>query len=97
MIKEFTALRVYSNNYDSLCDITDKNYTDKLEKANSRAKFWGTRDLSIYGRITLIKSLLMAQFIYISASLPRPSTKIVNSITKFMFYFLWGGGGGKLR
>ena len=84
VVKEFTALGVYFNNYNSLCDITDKNYTDKLEKANSRAKFWGTRDLSIYGRITLIKSLLMAQFVYISASLPRPSTKIVNSITKFM-------------
>ena len=96
VVKEFTALGVYFNNYDSLCDITDKNYTDKLEKANSCAKFWGTRDLSIYGRITVIKSLLMAQFVYISASLPRPSTKIVNSITKFMFYFLWGGG-GKLR
>ena len=37
MVKEFTALGVYFNNYDSLCDITDKNYTDKLEKANSRS------------------------------------------------------------
>ena len=28
VVKEFTALGVYFNNYDSLCDITDKNYTD---------------------------------------------------------------------
>ena len=50
-MNEVTAVGVHFNNYDNLCN--------KLEKANSRAKFWGIRDLSIYGRITLIKYLLI--------------------------------------
>ena len=97
IVNEFSALGIYFNNYDNLRDIADRNYMDKLERATSRAKFWKSRDLSIYGRITLIKSLLMAQFVYISASLPRPSTKIVNSITKFIFNFLWGGNCDKIK
>ena len=54
VVKEFTALGVYFNNYDSLCDITDKNYTDKLEKTNSRAKF------SPYCAVCIYLSILIA-------------------------------------
>ena len=97
VVNDFTALGIKFNNYDNLRDIADNNYVDKLDKAKSRAKFWKNRDLSVYGRITLIKSLLMAQFVYLSASLPRPSTKIVNNITKFMFNFLWGGNCDKIK
>ena len=88
--KQFSALGVSFNNSSCLQDISDINFSNKLDKAKSRAKFWINRDLTIYGRVTLIKSLLMAQFVYISTSMLRPSSKIVKDITTFIFNFLWG-------
>ena len=94
---DFDALGVYFNNYSNLRVISDINYSNKLEKANSRANFWNKRDLTIYGRVTLIKSLLLAQFVYISTSLLRPSPKIIDSINKFIFHFLWGVRRDKIK
>ena len=70
--------------------LQDTNFSNKLDKTKSRAKFRSNRGLKIYGRPTLIKSLLMAQFVYIYTSMLRPGSKIVKDITTFIFNFLWG-------
>ena len=90
IINEFIALGVDFDNFNNIQVISNNSYLDKLERARSRSKFWETRDLTIYGRITLIKSLLMSQFVYIATSMLRPSNKIISDTTKFMFNFLWG-------
>ena len=87
---EFTVLGASFNNSSNIQVISNINYLAKLDKAKSRAKFWATRDLTIYGRVTLIKSLLISQFVHIATSMLRPSKDIVNDITKFIFHFLWG-------
>ena len=97
IISEFTALGVNFDNSRNMQEISDLNYTNKLDKAGSRAKFWKTRDLTIFGRITLIKSLLLAQFVYISTSMLRPSNVVMKDITKFIFNFLCGINRDKFR
>ena len=86
----FTALGIDFDNSSSLQEISDLNFSNKLNKAKSRAKFWKSRDLTLFGRVTIIKSILMAQFVYIATAMPRPSNKIVDELTKFIFNFLWG-------
>ena len=97
IMNNFTALGVNFDNSNNLYDITNYNYTDKLEKAKSRAKFWEKRDLTVYGRITLIKSLIMSQFVYISTSMLRPNNRTEKDITNFIFHFLWGVKRDKLK
>ena len=94
---KFVALGVCFDNSSSIQNISDRNYSEKLEKAKSRAIFWSGRDLTIYGKVTLIKSLLLAQFVYISTSMLRPNANIIKSITKFIFNFLWGCKRDKIR
>ena len=97
IINQFIALGVSFDNYNSIQEISDMNYSMKLDKAMSRAAFWNSRDLTVFGKVTIIKTLLMAQFVYIATSLLHPSPKIINSINKFIFNFLWGVKRDKIK
>ena len=90
LINDFTALGVQLNNYSCLQDMSNFNYSEKFKKAKTRANFWISRDLTIYGRTTIIKTLLLSQFVYIATPLPRPEGKIIQEITTFIFKFVWG-------
>ena len=97
VIHNFTALGVDFDNSSSLQTISDSNYEKKIKAAKSRVDFWKTRDLTVYGRVTLIKSIIFAQFVYIIMPLLRPNVKILNNITTFVFNFVWGGKRDKLK
>ena len=97
IISQFIALGVIFDNSSSIQEISDSNYSRKLDKAMSRAAFWNSRDLTIFGKVTIIKALLLAQFVYISTALLQPSAKIINSINKFIFNFLWGVKRDKIK
>ena len=86
----FTALGVEFDNYSSSQQISDKNFENKFERAKARSRFWQTRDLTIYGKVTIIKTILMSQFVYLLTPLPRPNSKNIQILTKFIFQFLWG-------
>ena len=97
LTNNFTALGIQFNNFSSINDISNLNYVKKLEKAKARVKFWKSRDLTVFGKVTIIKSLLMAQFVYLIVPLPRPDSKMISTITKFLFHFLWGGKCDKVK
>ena len=48
----------------NLNEIWDKNITPIIEKINSIIKIWGQRKLTLFGKTTVIKSLLESQLIY---------------------------------
>ena len=47
------------------------------------------RKLTLYGKTTIIKSLLESQLIYRLSVLPSPDMSIMNEIDKTLFDFLW--------
>lgn len=51
---------------------------------------WSSRGLSIYGKVTVIKSLLIPKFVYISSLLPTPK-ELVKDLNRLLFKFLWKG------
>ena len=51
---------------------------------------WSTRGLSIYGKVTIIKSLLIPKLVFISSVLSPPS-KIIKQVNSMIFSFLWNG------
>ena len=61
------------------------------------AKTWGRRDLTIYGRATLIKTFLLSQFVYLAIPLPKPGNTFIKAVNTLIYHFLWGGGRDKVK
>ena len=86
-------------NFDgsNLNNTVTNNYSSKLEKVKNLMKIWANRNLTVYGRITLIKCFLISQFVYLISPLPSPDNKTVKTINGILYKFLWGGGREKLK
>ena len=93
----FTALGIQFSNSLSITDIVNMNYNAKIKKAMSWIESWKRRDLTIYGKVTIIKSLVMSQFTYLAIPLPRPNQKILKEISTMIFHFLWGCKRDKIK
>ena len=72
----FTALGITFNNWSSASEICELNYNKKLEKAKDLVKTWSKRHLTIIGKCQIIKSLLLAQFTYLTIPLIYPNRSV---------------------
>ena len=52
---------------------------------------WSQRYLTVYGKITIIKSLLLPKFTHLLAALRSPSVESVKKLNRTLFKFLWSG------
>jgi len=67
--KTVKALGVhFSYNEESV----QKNFYHKLKGIKSRIRFWSWRGLSLFGKVTLYKSLVLPKVLYIASILPSP-------------------------
>ena len=58
---------------------------------------WHSRILPPYGKITIIKSLLMSKFTHMLLSLPSPNDDLVEELNALFRDFLWAGKPPKYR
>ena len=65
------------------------NITPVVQKIVNIIKTWGQRKLTLYGKTTIMKSLLESQLIYTLSVLPSPDLSIMEEIDKALFDFLW--------
>ena len=65
-----------------------KNLQEKKEKINKIIENWQFRRLTLLGKITVIKSLLASQLVYILSPLPTPS-EYLKEINSLLYKFLW--------
>ena len=68
----------------------EKNFIERLDSIKKLIRIWSSRGLSIYGKVTLIKSVLIPKFVYISSLLPIPK-EFVKELNQILFHFLWKG------
>ena len=92
----FTALGI-TFNASNIAETPDLNYDRKITKVKELIKMWERRNMTIYGRLTLIKCFLLSQFVYLISPLPSPSKSLVKTINGMLYKFLWGGGREKLK
>lgn len=85
----FNALGIEFNTH-CLEKVTTFNYTMKIEKLLNVIKIWSGRSLTIYGRLTLIKTMLLSQIVYLVLPLPCPTQDLRNKINRILHQFLWG-------
>ena len=94
---DFTALGIKFNNKSTGREIAEQNYSSKLMKALENLNLWKARDLTIYGRVTLIKSTIMSQFVYLIVPLIRPQQSTCKKIERLVFNYLWEGKPDKIK
>ena len=84
--KTVKALRVHFgyNNEGSV----QKNFYDKLRRIKSQIRLWSWRGLSLFGKVTIIKSLLLPKVLYISSILPSP-LEFIKAFQTIIYNFLW--------
>ncbi len=71
-------------------NITKVNIEPLIDKMKAIIQAWSWRKLTIFGRITVINSLLASQLIYRLSVLPSPTLVDLKAIDKILFDYLWG-------
>ena len=85
----FTLLGVrFSIHIDN---ITDDNIQLHMDAMRYEIGQWSKRDLTPFGKITVLKSLVLSKIVHILMSLPNPSRKYLKELEKMFFSFLWNG------
>ena len=62
--------------------LREKNFIEKLDSIKKLMNLWSSRGLSLYGKVTIIKSLIIPKFVYVCSLLPTPNgiIKDLNSV-----------------
>ena len=65
-----------------------ENWTGRVENIKRINNAWEKRNLSIAGKVCIIKTFLISQFVYIMQALVVPDP-VLNQVNRILFRFLW--------
>ena len=69
-------------------EITDLNWKNKIKNMNVLVNNWKKRNLTLFGKVLIIKTLLVSQIIHLLMFCPI-SDIIIKQINKIIYNFLW--------
>ena len=75
----------------NLIEMTKYNYMNKISEIKNQINTWSRRSLTAFGRITVIKSLLVSKLNYLFLSLPDPAENQMTEINRMFYNFIWKG------
>ena len=70
--------------------LVEKNFKQRLKKIANLINLWKSRGLSIDGKVSIIKAILLPKMIYPSSFLSTPAT-VIKEFNALVFDFLWNG------
>ena len=68
----------------------EKNFLENLDNIKKLLNVWHSRGLSLYGKVTVTKSLVVPKVVYVSI-LMSISKGIIAELNRLLFKFLWNG------
>lgn len=78
--------------------IFDLNYKEKLKQLTQTINCWRMRNLSLIGKICVIKSLVLPQLLYLFSVLSiKIPQKFFNELNRLFFKFIWSGGQDRVQ
>ena len=85
-----TNFKLLGINFDVNLDKLIKiNYDEKILQIKSIIKQWSRRNLTVIGRITVVKTLLLPILNNLIMSLPNPNSDVVKTIDQILYSFVW--------
>ena len=73
----------------NLQEMVHYNYREKIMEIRSQMTSWLKRYLTVLGRVTVVKSLLISKLNYLIMSLPNPSDKVLKELNSLFYNFIW--------
>ena len=67
-----------------------KNFYDKLKDIKLQMRLWRCRALTLFGKVTIIKSFLVSKMTYVLSVLPTPQD-FIKQLNTIIYNFLWNG------
>ena len=98
-VKTVDKLNVLGVNISNIPDddkLMEDNIPQTIAKSQSILTNWKSRNLSLFGKINVINTLMSSLFIYKMAVLPALSSKHINQLEKIMNDFLWSSRAPKI-
>ena len=72
------------------------NFVSKLEQLTRQLHWWKARDLTLLGKVLIIKTIGLSKFIYAASVLHVPEN-IIMDVNRELFNFLWNGKVDKVK
>ena len=85
---------IFSCNLDTMIQL---NYVKKLKQIDRDLKQWSKRILTPFGRITVLKPLIISKLNHLFISLPNPSDDLINNLQKRFFSFVWNSKTDRIK
>ena len=70
-------------------EMEDLNYNMVMKAASNLVHHWSRRNLTVLGRITVVKSLLIPKFNHLILSIPNPTKAFLKRLQKLIYEFVW--------
>ena len=83
----FTLLGI---EFDNNLEYMDKNFEKKLEAINKMLNCWINRTLTVYGKITVIKTMALSKLSHLVLVLPELDKTKFKRLENLFFRFIWG-------
>ena len=75
----------------------EMNFYPKLKEIEKILQIWSLRNLTFYGKITIIKTLIIPKLIYLFSILPNPPDSFFSEMQKRLFKFVWNNKGDRIK
>ena len=71
-------------------EVIKQNFHERLSDFQKTINLWSLRGLSLFGKVTIIKSFLIPKLLYVSSILETPQ-EIIKQMERMVYKFLWKG------
>ena len=78
-------------------NITANNLALILPKMIKEIAQWRRRNLTLIGKITVVKALLISKMVHVLSSLPNPCEQDTKKLNSILFSFIWNNGPDKIK
>ena len=78
-------------------DIYEDNFTEKLNKVKKLLQNWSFRNLSIIGKVTVVKTLALPILVQFFTVLSDSPNEFFKGLDKIIFHFIWAGKTDKIK
>ena len=81
----------------NLGEMEDINFTEKIANIRKIIKLYQWRNLSMAGRITMVKMQILPKLIHLLVVLPSPNQQLMNEINNILLQFIWNNKRPKIQ
>ena len=84
----FTVLGInFSLNLNEMIEL---NFDEKINDIRKLITHWSKRNLTVLGKITVVKTIIMSKLTHLFISLPNPDLNFMKLLESMLFKYIWG-------